>query len=128
MVVVVADGVVVEEDEGVVVVGVEDDDGMVVFGAVPGAVPEVVSVTRLVEVEESTGSGSSLMTDGADVDVWVGRAAVDAEGISTEAWMTLLRTCATAPHENARAIVAANAQPATSFVHFGMTQLSHVCD
>jgi len=43
----------------------------------------------------------------------------------TDGWMTWFLTEATAPQDKARANVAANAQPAASLVHFGISQLSH---
>lgn len=86
----------------------------------PGVVP-------VVEVDEPVTSDSGPTTEAL---VGFTGAALEVEaaavGISTLGWITVLRTRATAPQEKARAIVTASAQPAASFIHFGMTQLSQV--
>ncbi len=112
----------------VVVVDVTAGGGVVEFGgAVVGVAPGVVSVpgvsTAVIDVGDSISSGSRVTTRDADVVVGSGSGLARATvvGISTTGWMTRLRTWATAPHENTIAMVAATAQPAISFVDFGMT-------
>lgn len=119
----------------VVVVDVGAGGLVVVFdvaGAVVVVVPRVVSgsapvMVVVVVVVDSTNSGSSLITCGVvvvviSVGVVTARALV--VGISIVGWMTRLRTWETAPQENTTAMRAARAQPAASFVQFGMTRVS----
>ena len=79
-----------------VVVVVDVVDGVVVdVGAVVCWVPSVVA-DRVVEVVESTTSGSRVTTRGLDVVTSGGGAVVVAKaavvGISTDGWITRLRT------------------------------------
>lgn len=120
--------VVVVEVVDVVAGGLVEDDeasaAVVVVCVVTDPVP-----TSPVVVVASTTSGSSLMTIGDDEVVawlgWVGVAArASVVGISTDGWITLFRTCETAPQEKAMAMMAAMAQPTTSFVQVGMGELS----
>lgn len=123
---------------------VVDGEVVVVVEACPADVVEVLelaecwvvlvanSPTVVEVVEPSTGSGSTrikgiVVVDVDDESVSVpAAAATTVAGISVVGWITLLRTCATAPHAKARATRAATTQPTTSFDQFGMNEVSRL--
>jgi len=115
-VVVVGGCVVVVVLEVVVLVGGRVVVVCVVGGG--GAVVDVLEVGPLVEFPlPSTTVVVVASGEPAAADAMASTAVV---GISIVGWMTRLRTWETAPHENAIATSAANAQPAASLVQFGM--------
>ena len=92
---------------------------------------DVVSVAGWVVAVSSMNSGSTRITVGeATVVVVCGElvaaAAATVVGISMDGWITRFRTWDTAPHEKATATTAAIAHPPTSFIQFGMFQLSQL--
>ena len=118
----------------VVVVGVAPG-GAIGGGAVVDAVVPTAAVVSVANTESSVigvvvspVAGSTWMTVNSVGVLVVAAVAAAVDGIVIVGSTTRSRTWATAPHESATAVNAANAHPATNLIQLGISPLSQLQD